>query len=239
MKKIIALTLMIFGISIAIFPHVMTYSQSKSQAGILEDYSSAMAHIGKKNDVVEVVTLDLSTNQVSHDIVLADTFNEVPDFEGQVKEKKRVYTRQERNSYISKAWPVEAMLVIEKIDLLLPVIEGAKADYLDVSVCSLDGTSKPWQAGNYAIAGHRSMTYGRHFNRLDELKIDDVFYLEDMVKEAFYYKVYQVMIVHESDVTVLDDQGFDEVTLITCDPIGQKNPEYRLVVKAKKMKPLN
>jgi len=149
-------------------------------------------------------------------------------------EEEIVYTREQRNSYITSAWPVEAILSIEKIDLVMPIIEGTRAEYLDVSPCSVLGASKPWETGNYSVAGHRSLTYGRHFNRLNELDIDDTIIVTDLNDQTYSYRVYKTSIVHETDTSVLKNSDFDEITLITCDPIGEKNPEYRLIIKAKK-----
>lgn len=151
------------------------------------------------------------------------------------KKQEKGDTREERNAYIMSKWPVEGILEIEKIDLFMPIIEGTQEDNLDVSICSIKGCNKPWTSGNYAIAGHRSLRYGWNFNRLDELVVGDKVEIKSIKGVAYAYEVYEVMIVHETDVSVLEQQDYDEITLITCDPIGKKNPEYRLVVKAKKI----
>lgn len=62
------------------------------------------------------------------------------------------------------------ILKIDKIDLYMPVLKGATDGNLDISLSQMNHTAKPGQIGNFAVAGHRSYTYGRHFNRLDEIK---------------------------------------------------------------------
>ncbi|TYP70046.1 class D sortase [Paenibacillus methanolicus] len=127
--------------------------------------------------------------------------------------------------------PVEGLLAIEAIDLRLPIVTDATPAHLKLSVASMLHTGKPGQVGNYAIAGHRNRTYGKNFNRLDEVKIGDVIVVE--TKEATYrYVVDSKQYVLPTQVEVLEGNGRDrEITLITCHPM--KNPTHRLIVKGK------
>ncbi|PLR99288.1 class D sortase [Bacillus sp. T33-2] len=122
-------------------------------------------------------------------------------------------------------------LHIEKIDLLLPVVEGATQDNLKTAAGHLTGTSYPGQKGNAAIAAHRSYTFGRQFNRLNELEKEDVILIETKT-EIYTYVVFKKSIVSPTDMEVLDEQGgIGVLTLITCEPI--KNPTKRLIVQAR------
>ncbi|MCH4888814.1 class D sortase [Acidaminobacter sp. JC074] len=214
MKRFIPVLMIIIGLMIIFTP------------GLVEKYHD-----------YQVETIRVTFEEAMASIEVDDASEEVVDFDPTPAEKpvgeERVYTREERNDYIVSAWPVEAMLTIDTIDLEMPVILGATDEYLNVSVCALEGTGKPWTGGNYVIAGHRSLTYGRHFNRLNEVLVDDLISVTDLEGQVYTYLVYSVSIVHQTEVHVADDHGFKEITLITCDPIGQKNPEYRLVVQAK------
>lgn len=140
----------------------------------------------------------------------------------------------EKNKSIQNKWPVEATLMIPKIAFEMPVIRDATEAHLNVSVSSIAGTPKPWEHGNYAIAGHRSLSYGRHFNRLNELGTGDEIIVIDTRAIQYLYRVYKVIIVHESEVWVLDSGNKDEITLITCHPINEKYPKTRLIVKAQR-----
>jgi sortase A len=242
MRKLIAFIIILAGLGIILFPGLKSLYVTDQQDDLLSSFEETMKVLSDQNDkVVEEITLvlDLTTSEVVVDTTAAEdevesSVDEIPNFDPKVKEKPRVYTRSERNAYITSAWPVEAILEIESIDLIMPVIEGTKPEYLDVSVCSLLGTSKPWESGNYAIAGHRSLTYGRHFNRLNELMFGEIITIRDLNDNLYIYEIYSIEIVHQSDVSVLENKDFDEITLITCDPIGEINPEYRIVVKGKK-----
>ena len=146
-----------------------------------------------------------------------------------------VYTEAERNQHIKNKFAVDGFLIIEAIDLKTLIIEGATLEHLDFSASSMLESKKPWEHGNYVIAGHRALKYGRHFNRLNEVEMGDEIIFEAISGQIYHYEVYEQSIVHESDYSVIKSNTFDEITLITCDPIGEKNPEYRLIVKAKKI----
>ncbi len=62
----------------------------------------------------------------------------------------------------------------------------------------------------------------------------EIITIRDLNDNLYIYEIYSIEIVHQSDVSVLENKDFDEITLITCDPIGEINPEYRIVVKGKK-----
>ncbi|BFT68771.1 class D sortase [Paenibacillus sp. P36] len=126
---------------------------------------------------------------------------------------------------------VEGVLRIEKINLKLPILTDATVKNLKVSVASIANTGKPGGVGNYAIAGHRNLTYGKNFNRLDEVDLGDIIQVETGSKQ-FKYIVEDKQYVLPTDVSVLKGNGKDkEITLITCDPMD--NPTHRLIIKGK------
>lgn len=126
---------------------------------------------------------------------------------------------------------VEGVLQIDKINLKLPILTDATVKNLKVSVASIANTGKPGVVGNYAIAGHRNLTYGKNFNRLDEVDLGDIIQVETGSKH-FKYIVEDKQYVLPTDISVLKGNGKDtEITLITCDPMD--NPTHRLIIKGK------
>ena len=71
---------------------------------------------------------------------------------------------------------VVAQLTIPKIALNQYVVSGTAASDLAMGPGHYVGTALPGQAGNVAIAGHRT-THGAPFNRLAELAVGDPIYL--------------------------------------------------------------
>jgi len=80
------------------------------------------------------------------------------------------------------------------------------------------GTSMPGQAGNVAIAGHRT-TYGAPFGNLDHLKAGDTILLTNTVGTQFTYIVTGTPVaVSPQDVSVLNTLADNRLTLTTCNP---------------------
>jgi sortase A len=95
----------------------------------------------------------------------------------------------------------------------------------------MNETTLPGKDGNCVLAAHRSFTYGRFFNRLDEVFIGDRVNIE--TKNGMYrYTIFEKKRVLPNDTSVLDSKkGKKYLTLITCDPM--KNPTHRLILVGK------
>jgi sortase A len=119
---------------------------------------------------------------------------------------------------------------INKIDLTIPIMEGASQQNLKVAAGHLKGTAPIGEIGNSAIAAHRSYTYGKQFNRLPEVKTGDLIQIETRNKRLSF-KVTDMVLVLPTDLSVLQNkQDKTMITLITCHPM--KNPTHRYIVKA-------
>lgn len=126
---------------------------------------------------------------------------------------------------------VLGIIKIKKIKVTAPIVEGVKASNLKVGVGHIPGTAALGQPGNCALAGHRSYTFGKFFNRLNELVIGDEISITTK-KEDLKYKVYKIYTVTPEDVSVLKGSKDDSIiTLITCTPIYVAS--HRLIVQAR------
>ena len=124
-----------------------------------------------------------------------------------------------------------AILRIPKIELELPVLEGATKANMKVGAAHMSETSPFGEIGNAAIAAHRAFTKGRLFNRLNEVEVGDTLELERK-GQAEEYRVYRVVRVLPTDLSVLEGNGKDRIiTLITCDPMDTAT--HRIIVQAK------
>lgn len=125
---------------------------------------------------------------------------------------------------------VLGVIRIDKIKVKAPIVEGVKAENLRVGVGHIPGTAAIGQAGNCALAGHRSYTFGKFFNRLDELVVGDEFVINTK-KEDLRYRIYEKLVVTPDEVSVLKgSRDKSIVTLITCTPIYVAS--HRLVLHA-------
>lgn len=135
----------------------------------------------------------------------------------------------------SKNGEAIGILQIPKIKLKAAIVEGATPDDIRYAVGHLPSSSTISSLGqknqNIAIAGHRSYTYGKFFNRLDELEKGDTIII-DVQHKMFTYHVINKKIVAPSNVKVINPvRGESLVTLITCHPAY--SDQYRLIVITK------
>ncbi|MHB8440024.1 MAG: class E sortase [Acidimicrobiales bacterium] len=122
-----------------------------------------------------------------------------------------------------------ALLRIPKIDLSKVVVQGTGTHDLQLGPGHYDNTPLPGQAGNSAIAGHRT-TYGAPFYNLNELGPGDDIFITS-AQGDFTYKVTRSFIVSPSDGTVIQTtSATPTLTLTTCNP--RFSASQRLVVTA-------
>jgi sortase A len=121
------------------------------------------------------------------------------------------------------------------------MVEGVDLKYLSEGPGHFPGTPLPGQAGNAAVAGHRT-TYKAPFNRIDELHPGDKIFIKTL-QGSFTYQVKPQVDPHDPSgpplghrivtptaVEILADKGDNQLTLMAC------NPKYyatqRIVVEA-------
>jgi sortase A len=109
------------------------------------------------------------------------------------------------------------------------VVEGTNTQDLRKGPGHYTGTPLPGQAGNAAIAGHRT-TYGHPFYNLDRVDPGDKVVLIT-VQGIFVYDAVKQEVVSPGNTAVLDDAPGALLTLTTCNP--RFSASSRLVVVAK------
>lgn len=112
-------------------------------------------------------------------------------------------------------------------DYLRTISQGTtKRDVLDVlGVGHYEGTAMPGQIGNFAVAGHRA-TYGKPFNRVEELQIGDPLVVQ--TETTWYvYRIVSTEVVTPRDVQVIAPTPNQpdvpptvaSMTMTTCHPL--------------------
>jgi sortase A len=117
---------------------------------------------------------------------------------------------------------------IPVIGLNQVVVEGTNTPDLRKGPGHYTGTPLPGQAGNSAVAGHRT-TYGHPFYNLDSVKVGDPIVLTTL-QGIFVYDTTKSFVVSPSDTTVVDNVIANQLTLTTCNP--RFSATTRLVVQA-------
>ncbi len=113
------------------------------------------------------------------------------------------------------------------------VVEGVSLDLLRRGPGHYPDSAAPGEAGNFAVAGHRT-TYGAPFYHLDELEPGDHVFALGRDGRQWRYIVRETMIVAPQDVWVVSDDPLEDghpvLTLTTCHP--RFSAAQRLVVFA-------
>ena len=95
------------------------------------------------------------------------------------------------------------------------VLEGADEGTLRRAVGHIRGTPLPGQRGNVALAGHRDT----FFRGLREIRVNDEITLTTL-SGSYHYRVDSTKVVKPEETEVLEDDGDDILTLVTCYPFN-------------------
>lgn len=154
--------------------------------------------------------------------------NMTKNYEQRIKNANYVKKNSDKNSKAD--YGTIGILIIPKIDLKAAIGEGTDMSTLRYAVGHFKGTAMPGENGNFALAGHRSYTFGQYFNRLDEIKTGDEILIET-INGNYKYKVSNKKIVLPYQVDVLDTTKDPTMTLVTCTPI--RVATHRLIISAR------
>jgi sortase A len=141
--------------------------------------------------------------------------------------EKRV--REYEASLKVEAGPPLAVMTIAKLNIQVPVYNGANDFNLNRGVARIKGTAAVDVNGNLGIAGHRD----GFFRGIKDIAIGDTIELQTARGDA-KYTVSSIDIVDPSDVSVLAPTPEKTITLVTCYPfyfVGHAPKRY--IVKAK------
>jgi sortase A len=117
---------------------------------------------------------------------------------------------------------------IPRLGVSVIVAEGTDEATLRRAGGHIQGTSFPGQPGNVGIAGHRDTL----FRPLRNIRRNDVITVTTLAGE-YRYRVVSTEIVSPSDVTVLQSDGHEILTLVTCYPFYFVGPAPdRFIVRA-------
>jgi len=122
-------------------------------------------------------------------------------------------------------------IAVERLGLSVVVVEGTDTSTLKRAAGHIAGTAFPGQPGNVGIAAHRD-TY---FRPLRDIRKDDVITVTTPGGD-YRYRVVSTRIVTPDDVSVLNSDGTDVLTLVTCYPFNYIGPApNRFIIRAQQI----
>ena len=139
-------------------------------------------------------------------------------------------------------------IAIPAIDVETLVVEGTSAAALRAGAGHYPNTPLPGQPGNVAIAGHRT-TYGKPFNRVDEMRVGDEIWLSTPIGDFRYVAIdppkngectrdgqaardgVAACVTSPRDWTVIGQTSESVLTLTSCHPKG--SAQQRIIIRAR------
>lgn len=231
-KKIFSYAIIIIGIAIMLYPKVNEWYLERQESKLL---MAAELGYEQNNQNNEVKSSDADDEAISNQTKLSyeklsQILEQQSEVEQTISDNTEIPAEVKTEPSKPEVKPI-AIIKISKIDLKLPVLEGATKENMSHAATHMSETTPLGKVGNAAISAHRAHKKGRLFNRLNEVEIGDEIVIE-MKNETFKYSVYKISRVKPTDVSVLNRNKKDKIiTLITCDPLI--NPTMRLIVQAK------
>lgn len=214
----------ICGFLICIYPIISSFTESRNQNDAIKTYTS----------VIETI----------EDEQLKAELNKAYDYNDKLFQTQGVYIGSISSFLTDDIYTsllnhtntgIMGYITIPKINVELPIYHGTDETVLSIGVGHLQTSSLPVGGTNThsILTGHRGLPSSKLFTRLDELKINDLFYI-DICGETLAYQINEINVIEPSEVDKLDIQtDKDIVSLITCTPYGINT--HRLVVTASRI----
>jgi sortase A len=242
MRKL-ALLLIIIGLGLLLYPSINHWYEDYKQQQLLKNWelevisatepeapASSESVANQINQLFpsdnKASAINPSSTPTSNEVLKPVAAAQSPNSDNSAKVQKPLVKKKTAVPAQPKAI---GLLQIDIIGLKLPIVEGISAADMRIAPGHIPGTALPGQTGNAVIAGHHSYTYGRMFNRLEELNTGDRIKVETS-GHVYEYTIYNTKMVDPADLSVLNHNNTDKIlTLITCDAEGKQ----RLILQAK------
>ena len=215
-KVILRILIFMIGFLICIYPVVSNQIEKGRHTKIIETYQRNT----KKAQEQEVEEL----------LYQAELYNEAL-YQGQVTDSFLPYNSQLRSEKLG----IMGVIEIPKIEVCLPIYHGTEKEVLENGAGHFRGSSLPIGGINThsIITGHRGLPNAKLFTRLDEMEMQDYFYIEVCNRKLAYQICDRQVILPEEVEKLKIQDGEDLISLITCTPYGINT--HRLVLTGKRV----
>lgn len=220
--KVLKVILYICGIFCIAYPIYSKFLSFKNQTEIISNYNK------------EIETMD---KEILEDkLKKSEEFNDENASQIKVVDPNEIIVDDTSSSYsFLELGEMVGTINIPKINLNLPIYEGITSNNLTKGVAHMENTSLPnGDLNTHSIlAGHTGISQAEIFDNLNELEIDDEFYI------SFYgnttkYRVIEKRVVLPDDTSSLKiEENRCLVTLVTCTPKTVNT--HRLLVTGEKI----
>ncbi|HUP50686.1 MAG TPA: class GN sortase [Thermoanaerobaculia bacterium] len=122
-----------------------------------------------------------------------------------------------------KPWPWADTHAVARLEVggkSVIVLSGASGRTMAFGPGHVDGTALPGRPGNCVITAHRDT----HFAALRDVVAGDTLILHTAGGQRIAYEAKRMMVVGDNETWVMEDDGTDRLTLITCYPFDAVIP---------------
>ena len=218
--KAIEYILIIFGVSVIIYPFASSFFSQKKQASVIQNYNDTYGSLSsdeaaKQKKLAEEYNNSLSGTVIHDPFIPGSGFQMPSNYENIL------------NIYNGVMGTVE----IPKIKVNIPIYHGVSDKVLENGAGHLTETSLPigGKGTMSVLCAHRGLPTAKLFTDLDKIQVGDKFYI-NVVNEHHTYVVDSVKVVEPGDTKDMKlVKGKDYVTLLTCTPYGINS--HRLLVR--------
>lgn len=209
----------LIGLILCLYPLVSGIVQQQAQKDVVDTYQQMIENS--------------SSSSIEDTLTKADEYNRAL-FRSKTSvlnsEEINILSEENYNQTLNMGNGIMGSIEIPKISVNLPIYHGTSDEVLSAGVGHVNGSSLPigGSSTKSILTGHRGLPSSKLFTRLDELELNDLFFIS-VLNETLAYKVVNIQVIEPEDVSSLEiEEGRDLVSLITCTPYGVNT--HRLVV---------
>lgn len=225
MKKhlitILLACIFLVGVGLIMYPTLANYWNERIYHHAIVNYDSIVAEVGTDT------TDELTRQAVEYNAMHAESGN----YFGRLTETQKEEYNKQLSLDVDGVSDMLGYLEIPNQNIALPIYRGTSDVVLASGIGHIEGTSLPIGGVNShcVISGHTGLPSAKLLTDLEEVKVDDLFYIK-VLGEKHAYKVDQILVVLPDDMSALQIiEGMDLCTLVTCTPYGINS--HRLLVR--------
>lgn len=173
--------------------------------------------------ISKFISSKFNSNSKINDITISQNIENIVNNEdtSKLNNNSSILNYENLNKY---AWALK----IPKIDLYAEIAEGTDSQTLNKYIGHFEESKK--ESGNICLAAHNRGYDVNYFSRVKELEIgDEIYYFIN--ENEYKYKIDEILVIYETDWTVIENTEEDRITLITC---IENRDAYRLCVRGVK-----
>ena len=170
--------------------------------------------------ISKFVSSKFNSNSKINDITISQNIENIVNNEdtSKLNNNSSILNYEDLNKY-------DWALKIPKIDLYAEISKGTDSQTLNKYIGHFEESKK--ESGNICLAAHNRGYDVNYFSRVKELEIgDEIYYFIN--ENEYKYKIDEILVIYETDWTVIENTEEDRITLITC---IENRDAYRLCVK--------